>query len=338
MTSLGFGSKFFLKLPHYVFGITNHCIIAKLNKTTMIKNKNLQKFLKDSQLLFSIPINKRYLHLLLDEHPFDAQLLSISRLYRESRKQYLALDGSYVPRVCSTMRALSSHDLFKYEIEFTPLLSELRWFTQHHQEIADPNSIMNAISCFGEISLFHEQNHRILWRLLPPAPDEQSDVCRYLNFAESLVVTLDLALGDEVGPRLSSVFERFKSLYRPSGNPKWASQSKKEYRQYLQILLYVTYLVLELIEPKDIPKAVNYMFPANKAMNKAAVKRGMELSEAFTLNTNRMWQMRRWKTAQLKLESFHKNSIEDTLYLPEDPLDFEEEFIIANRIFDYFGL
>lgn len=304
----------------------------------MTQNKDLQNFLKDSQLLLSMPINKRYSHYVLDEYPFDAELLSVSRLYRESRKNYLALGGSYSPRVCSTMRALSSHDLFKDEIEFTPLLSELQWFTRHHQEIADPNSIMKAISCFGEISLFHEQNHRILWRLLPPAPDEQRDVCRYLNFAESLVVTLDLALGDEVGPQLSPVFERFKSLYRPSGNPKWASQSKKEYRQYLHILLYVTYLVLELIEPEDIPKAVNYMFPATKAMNKAAVKRGMELSEMFTLITNRQWQMRQWKTAQLKLESFHKNSIEDMLYLAEDPLDFEEEFIIADRVFDHFGL
>lgn len=304
----------------------------------MTQNKNLQKFLKDSQSLLSIPVNKRYSHLLLDEYPFDAELLSISRVYRESRKLYLALGGSYSPRACSTMRALSSHDLFKDEIEFTPLLSELRWFTQHHQEIADPASLMNAISCFGEISLFHEQNHRILWRLLPPAPDEQRDVCRYLNFAESLVVTLDLALGDEVGPQLSPVFERFKSLYRPSGNPKWASLSKKDYRHYLRVLLYVTYLILELIEPEDIPKAVNYMFPTTKTMNKAAVKRGMELSELFTLNTNRQWQMRQWKTAQLKLESFHKNSLEDTLYLPEDPLDFEEEFIIADRVFDHFGL
>lgn len=304
----------------------------------MKKNTPLQNFLKNTQCLLNLPINKRHKDLILEEHPFDAQLLSLSRLYRESRKHYLTLGGTYSPRVCSTMRSLSSHDLFKDEIEFTPLLSELRWFAKHHQETADPISIMNAISCFGEISLFHEQNHRILWRILPPAPTEQKDVCRYLNFAESLVVTLDLALGDEVGPTLSPIFEQYKTLYRPGGKSKWATLPKKEYRQYLHILLYVTYLALELIEPEDIPKAVNYMFNTNRAMNKAAIQRGLELSELFTLNTNRQWQHRNWKSAQLKLEEFHKSSLEDSLYLPEDPLDFEEEFVIADRVFAFFGL
>lgn len=304
----------------------------------MSENKALQRFLTDTKALFKVPVHKRYKHLILEDYPFDAQLLSISRLYRESRKHYLAQGGTFSPRVCSTMRSLSSHDLFTDEIEFTPLQSEIQWFANHYHEVADPTSVMNAITCFNQISLFHEQNHRILWHLLPPAPDEQHDVRRYLNFAESLVVTLDLALGDEVGPELSATFERFKILYRPSGRGKWFEKPKKEYRQYLQVLFYATYLNLELIEPEDILKAVNYIFDNSKTMNKAAVQRGLELSELFTLNTNRQWQQRYWKAAQLKLEAFHAGSVEDTLYLPEDPLDFEEEFVIANRVFDFFGL
>lgn len=303
-----------------------------------VKNSEVQKFLKDLNTLFSVPKSKRYSKLVLAEYPFDAELLSLSRLYRESRKFYLALGGSFLPRVCSTMRSLSSHDLFKDEIEYSPILSEILWFKDHYQEVADPRSYLQTMSSYSAISLFHEQNHRIVWRHLPPAPTEQRDVCRYLNLAESLVITLDLALGDELGSRLSPLFEKYKSIYRPGGEDKWFSKSKEEYRSYLQALLYVSYLALELIEPADIPKAVDYVFPGQKKMNKEAVRRGLELSELFTLNTNRQWQHRYWKKAQKELAEFHKGTIEDTLYLPEDPLDWEEEMLIANRVFESFGL
>lgn len=301
-------------------------------------NKDLQKYLKDAQGLLRLPLNKKHESLILQEYPFDAQLISMSRLYRKSREHFLSLGGSYLPRVCSTMRSLSSHDLFNDQIQFTPLRSEFEWFVGHHQECADPVAQMEAMVNFSAISLFHEQNHRILWRLLPPAPEEQRDFCRYLNFAESLVITLDLALGDEIGPEHSPVFEKFKAIYRPSGKMGGSGIPKKLYRQYLHMLLYVTYLALELIEPKDIPKAVNYIFDAPKDLSKEAVKRGLELSELFTLNTNRQWQQRHWRAAQAELEVFHRESLQDPLYLPEDPLDFNQEFQIADQVFKYFGL
>ncbi|MNL44820.1 hypothetical protein D3C87_1674200 [compost metagenome] len=73
-------------------------------------------------------------------------------------------------------------------------------------------------------------------------------------------------------------------------------------------------------------------------MNKDAVKRALDISEVFTQNTNQVWQSRYWKKAQASLEFFHQGSLEDPLYLPEDPLDFEEEFHIASHVFDQFGL
>lgn len=304
----------------------------------MKANSELTHFLGDIQTLFKIPVTKRYSKLVLTEYPFDEQLLSLSRLYRQSRKHYLAVGGSFAPRVCSTMRSLSAHDLFKDQIDYSPLLSEVLWFKDHAQEVYDPEVLMDAFMAYNQISLFHEQNHRVLWKLLPPAPKEQKDFCRYLNFAESLVITLDLALGDEIGKSLSPRFERLKAIYQPGGEDKWFKKSSKEYRQYLLTLLYTTYLVLELTHPEDIPKAVHYVFPKQTAMNKDAIKRGMDLSELFTLNTNRQWQQRFWKQAQESLARLHRKNPEDVLYLPEDPLDFEEEFVIANRVLDHYGL
>lgn len=299
---------------------------------------NLKRLQKDLNTLFAIPIAKKLSKDFLPEYPFDAQLLSLSSLYRHSRKSYLALGGIFAPRVCSTVRSLSAQDLFQDQIDYSPIFSELTWFKDHSHEVVDPEGMLKAFSFYNEISLYHEQNHRILWRLLPPAPKEATDFCRYLDLAESLVVTLDLALGDEIGGELSPVFERVKAIYRPGGEDQWAQQSKTEYRQYLHALFYTTYLVLQLINPEDIPKAVDYVVGAPKKMTKDAVRRGQELSELFTLNTNQQWQRLYWKQAQKSLARLHKSSNEDAFYISEDPLDFEEEFHVANRVFDFFGL
>lgn len=295
-------------------------------------------FLKDVEILASLPTSKKYQKQILPEYPFDAQLLNASRLYRESRKLYLSLGGIFSARVCSTMRSLSAQDLFKDEIEYTPSLSELLWFKDHFQEVSDPAEEVKAWTRFNEISLYHEQNHRVLWRLLPPAPTEERDLCRYLNFAESLVVVLDLALGDELGRKLSPVLESMKVIYRPGGEHMWHRQSKSVYRQYLLALLCTTYLALELVHNDDILNAVDYILPGQKKMNKQAVPRGLQLSELFTRVTNPEWQKRHWKDAAKKLQKMHKGTAEDALYLPEDPLDLEAEFFYAHRVFDYFGL
>jgi hypothetical protein len=298
----------------------------------------IKEFIKDVELLCAIPTAKKYAKLALEEYPFDLQLISASRLYRESRKLYLSLGGDFLPRVCSTMRALSAQDLFKDEIDFTPSFSELLWFKDFSHDVADPDREIEALVRFNEISLFHEQNHRILWRLLPPAPKEKRDFCRYLNFAESLVVMLDLALGDELGRKLSPVFDRMKVIYRPGGEHAYSGKSKAEYRKYLLSCLCTTYYALELVHNDDILKAVDYVFPGQKKMNKDAVQRGLELSEHFTRITNPQWQERYWKAAQTKLNKINGHSEEAALYMAEDPLDLEAEFFYANRILDYFGL
>lgn len=298
----------------------------------------VNSFLKDLRLLCSVPTSKKHRHLLLEEYPFDNQLLCLSRMYRESRKLYLSLGGAFNASLCSTMRSLSAQDLFKDEISYTPSATEFLWFKDHQEDVADPAEEMESLIRYSGISLYHEQNHRVVWRVLPPAPSEERDLCRYLNFAESLVVVLDLALGDELGRKLSPVFERLKVIYRPGGENKWHGESKKVYRQYLLALLCTTYYALELINYDDILKAVDYVLPGQKALNKQAVRRGLELSEHFTRITNPLWQERHWKVAQKKLGKMHEGSNEAALYLPEDPLELEAEFFFAHRLFDLYGL
>jgi hypothetical protein len=307
----------------------------------MQKNSSLSEvksFLKVVKKICKLPVSNKYRKLVLDEYPFDSQLLNISPLYRSSRKFYFSLGGVFRRKICSTMRSLSAQDLFKDEIDFSPAFSELMWFKDHVDEVADPMAEIAALGRFSDISLFHEQNHRVVWRLLPPAPTEQRDFCRYLNFAESLVVTLDVALGDEVGKTLSPLFERMNLLYRPAGNDKWADSKKEIYRSYLLSVFCSTYYALELIHHDDILNAVDYVFPQQKALNRAAVKRGLELNEHFTRITNPQWQSLYWKSAQQKLKKIHHGSPEEKLYLPEDPLDLEADFFYVRRVLDFYGL
>lgn len=296
--------------------------------------KEVNNFIKDLRNLSQLPAEKKHEKLLLPEYPFDGQLLSLSPLYRKSRKLYLELGGIFTAKVCSTMRSLSAQDLFKDEISYTPSASELLWFKDNSHEVSDPDHEIQSIMRFNEISLFHEQNHRVIWRLLPPAPKESRDLSRYLNFAESLVVMIDLALGDELGKKYSAAFERMKVIYRGGGS----FSSKISYHNYLLALFSTTYYALETIHYDDILSAVNFVLPNQKRVNAQAVRRGLEINELFTRVTNPLWQERYSDHARKKLKSIHSKSKEDPLYLPEDPLDLAEEFYLVRRVFDYYGI
>lgn len=302
------------------------------------RNSEVHKFLNDINYILSIPTPKKYQKLLLQEQPFDLQLLNLSSLYRKSRELYFKLGGKFSARVCSTMRGLSAQDLFASEIDYTPGLSELLWFRDFGYAVSDADEELAALLRFCEISLFHEQNHRVIWRLLPPPPQDQRDLYRYLNFAESLVVTLDLAMADQLGKKTSLCFERVRMIYRPGGEDIYFKKSKVEYRQYLLAVLTTTYYVLEGLHRGDILKAVNYVLPGQKEMNKTAVRRGLQLSEIFTQVTNPQWQAIYWKQAYNNLIKLRANSKEPALRLPGDPLDLESEFSIALRVFKDFGL
>ncbi len=237
------------------------------NMTLQKNQKNsveLRLFLKDTEQLFAVPTARKYENLVLPEYPFDAQLLSLSELYRRSRKFYAKMGGQFSPKLCSVPRSLSSQDLFGAYVEYSPLLSEWIWFLRQHHEIANPGQAAEALQSYNGISLYHEQNHRIVWESLPPAPGEKIELCRYLNFAESLVITLDLALADQIGKKLSPAFERRKAIYRTGGEDSWSQKSKSEYRTYLCAIFCATYFLLEMYHPDDIPQGLEQLFPNRK--------------------------------------------------------------------------
>lgn len=299
---------------------------------------SVKKFVKDLREVHELPVNKKLQKLVLPDYPFDHQLLSGSSLYVRSRKLYNSLGGRFQGKLISTMRSLSAQDLFQDSIEYSPSADELVWFLNHHGQLVDPEKQMEAMSRFNEVSLYHEQNHRIVWRMLPPAPLEKSEVCRYLNFAESLVVTLDLALGDQLGKKVSNTLERLRLIYRPGGEHKWMVESSEVYRAYLLSLLASTYMLLERVDTRDILKALDYLFPDQKKLNKEAYQRSLELSELFTQNTNPQWQSRFWQAARDRLQEMHYGSKYQPLCLPEDPLDLDAEFDLAQKLFDLFEI
>lgn len=288
--------------------------------------------------LYSLPVSKKVSKWVLYEFPFDSQLLSLSPLYLQSRKLYIQLGGHYQPRVCSTMRSLSAQDLFQDCIDYSPSESEMIWFMKNTSDVPDPEKEIESLIRFSEVSVFHEQNHRIIWPLLPPAPKEKSDLRRYLNFAESLVVTLDLVLGDELGLKKSIIFEDMRVIYRAGGRGPWVQRRHKQNRDYYVALFLATYYLLEMMNPEDILPALNYVLPNQKKMNRAVTERSLELSELFTRITNPQWQQRYWSDAQKKLAEKHRGSQDTELYLPEDPLDFGDDLYLVNRILDYFGV
>ena len=319
------------------FCLKNRFVVVPYVKSMTTKSE-LNYFLKDAKTLSSLPTSNKIKKWILFEYPFDSQLLTLSPLYLKSRIFYLELGGRFYPRICSTMRSLSAQDLFEDSIDYSPSASEFNWFCQNSHDVSDPKLEMDALFRFSEISVFHEQNHRVIWRLLPRAPSEQRDLSRYLNFAESLVVMLDLALGDDLGFKNSTLLENMRIIYRSGSRNAWVKKGTKSNRDYLIALFVATYFLLETMNPEDIYPSLNYIFPGQKKMNWSATQRSLHLSELFTRITNPQWQERYWKQAYTKLKRIHSKSLENTLYLPEDPLDFGEDLFLVHRVLDHFGL
>jgi hypothetical protein len=289
--------------------------------------KPQKALLKAIQLLNKLPRKSKYDSLAVAEYPFDLLLLSLSSLYRKSRQSFLAMGGQFFPKVCSVARSLSDKDLFRKEIYYSPLESELLWFCdQGMYEVTDAAESARHLMDIGGISLFHEQNHRIVWNLLPPPPEDKVDFLRYLNFAESIVVGLDLALADELGKRQSHALEEIKSIYRTTSDESWSKKPTREYWDYLSAAILSTYFLLEGFDPRDLPKGLRVVFPEQHKLVKAAVKRSLDLSQHFVSSTNRMWQDRHWQFALDSLLALRgEGAKEGPLCLADDPIQAGEQ-------------
>ena len=185
--------------------------------------------------------------------------------------------------------------LLENRIQYSPTQDEILWTIQNKnlKPLQQYQSLQTLVSY--SVSLFHEQNHRILWSLLlPPKKLSKSHIQRTLNLAESIVIALDMALGDELGPLQSSLGYLSGTLYDPGSTVKF--KSKREKLNYYHLAMRSTYLLLEGYDKSELTKVLPKLAPElSTELSTHAVERALKLDDLFVINTNRMWQDRNYK-------------------------------------------
>ena len=275
--------------------------------------------------------------LALAEQPFDSLLLKTSKLYLRSRVLFLKNRGQFQPSLTTSLRSLSSTSLLENQIEYSPLETELLWSATDPAERTRPDHA--AQICSYVTNVFHEQNHRIIWSMLPPAPTEitaPGSMQKYLNLAESLVIIADMALGDEMGEEGSVPFYLCGVSYHLGTNrvgtqmadTKMGTQAeqslqknRRNYREYLKFAVHATYLCLELYEPEEIAKILYDPSDTTTQLAQLAVERSVRLDQAFVRQTNLFWQEAHEKTIRKQLSADSRKTRRKSLLLPKDPQD-----------------
>ncbi len=233
----------------------------------------------------------------LEGQPFDEELLQASALYRRSRELYLKQGGTYEAALLSSPRSLGSLTLIRNHIEYTPLARELAWSLKDPIE-RKTRKHFELVRTFVT-SVFHEQSHRILWKILQDrglhCPTDPAGARRFLNLAESLVIALDMALGDSLGAAMGMRLYEQGVIYNPGtgGFARLARRrrARRIYRNALQASFHATYLCLQGMHPEDIPNAVRVQFPMlSDRVREASVRRALTLDPLFVELTNPVWQ------------------------------------------------
>ena len=225
-------------------------------------------------------------------------------------------------------RTLTSPILLDQCIEYTPIARELSWAATDKIE---KEARLTELRTYCT-NLFHEQNHRILWRFLPPPPRSPGNASRYLNFVESLIVALDMALGDELGHGVSRFFYLTGVTYDPGTDILKDGLTSREYRNYLHACSYATFMKLEFYEEADIRKAIARLYPQDSKTLTRALQRALRLDNAFVQITNPMWQETHLPEFTRRMGSDSKKA----LTVSRDPLENHLHYLWAERWFDLF--
>lgn len=278
----------------------------------------------------------------LQGQPFDDYLLKKSKLFSKSRELFLSQGGRHIPSLLSSPRSLGSGALLQNQIEYSPLEREFRWTATDRIEKKSDERILLLRTYVT--NLYHEQNHRILWNFLPrlKKSELQKDktlIHRYLNFVEALVITLDMALGDELGPKRSDFFYISGILYDPGTTVRARNRlNSRGYRNYLQASLYATYLTLQGYKKTQILKLCEFLFPRLERLNRDAVERSYRLDPQFVRRTNPVWQFRHMKRVSQFVCSDGSGHSSTKLSISENPEQNHVLYYWAEKCFDYFGI
>ena len=183
----------------------------------------------------------------------DRHLLWISPLYRRSRKLFLQTNGNFVPSYMSLVRALTSPTLIDPDIHYTPYQDELVWVTSRASFLQAFHPRLLKAMKETVTPIYHEQNHRILWDILPPPGPDYRAFKRYLHFAESIAVALDAACSNELGHPLGQIFNNCGVLANFGDATLFQTVTNRStYRRYLIAHAYSNYLNMELYQPRQV--------------------------------------------------------------------------------------
>ena len=273
----------------------------------------------------------------LKEQPFDSLLLKLSPLYRLSRRTYFAQGGIFDATLLSSTRSLSSVTLLDQCIEYSPIERELIWAATDSIDSKDTKLPHLYASIVYTTAVLHEQSHRILWHFLPgPPPMKKNDGggFRYLNFVESLVITLDLALGDELGGDLSNILYLAGLTYELGTDIRRKKIARRVYRNYLHACLYTTYLLLQFHEPTEIRDIVMRLYGLDGKLTKLAIDRAIQLNQIFVGVTNLDWQEKNQEVVVKRLTRKNFTPLE----VPRDPMDNNVIYFWAEKWFRKMGI
>lgn len=260
----------------------------------------------------------------VESYPCDSRLLTVSSVYKRSRHLFCEMGGLFRPRFLSVARALSSQDLLSLEIEYTPLEAELKWAVRNPQQIADSASYWHSL-LGASSSLFHEQNHRIVWPLMPALPIDPVGRRQWFHFAESLVMTLDMVLASELGPE-SCYYEELKIIYRDHTDFKASSEA-------YMIFFWSSYLLLEGYSEEEVRGALgSYLEEQGVGF---AVSKAFELSDEF-IASNREWQRLHLEDYSLRLTQMQQEWTLPDFSISSNPWEFQVEMDFVSYVVDQF--
>ena len=261
--------------------------------------------------------------------PLDRYYLRESRLFAAVRSGYGQIGGTFAASLTSSERSLSSAALLAPRIEYTPAAAELYFRARARDENI---STLTQLS----VSTFHEANHRIFWATLP-APERETSARarvsarrRYLNFIESLVVALDMALGDSLGPHRAAPGYQAGVIYDPGTFTDF--RDAREARNYYHLALHATFLNLEGYPLKRVATALRARpTPLSDGLRDRAIERALKLDRVFVERTNPLWQRMHGAALDRFFDTYPARR--RTLSLSEDPLAFHEEYVLAEQVF-----
>jgi len=273
-------------------------------------------------------VGKKPHALTLPEQPFDSYYLKLSPLYRKSREVFYQTDGVFKPELLTAPRSLGSDSLLDECVSYSPIESEMLWSASGPVQSKKPEHLFQLATF--TTSIFHEQNHRILWKMLPKPKDRSKEgLRRYLNFVEGLVVSLDAALGDELGEKNANLGYSAGSLYDPGSRVRFRNQ--RERLNYYHAYLRTTYFALEGYHRDRVIESMFKLHPELSGdLMDHATQRALRLDTLFIELTNPVWQEKNYKTVAKRLTPTKK---ERTLEIQADPVQFLEPYVWAEKIF-----